>query len=1023
MSFTNKAPGMCAFFLSGIFTGAFAQHPVFKIDCNQTGRRDAEVLNPGYLGWTLPSSTGDTATLLLDGGVQIKLIRKGPYGDKLSTNWYKAGIDAPHYARLVCDGIRVNGGNSGAQIEMRISGLPAGRHSVLTYHNNVDNPATNTFAPIDIYLDGQKKYEDFVLSVRETITSNVPVAYMYADAVPGQDVVVLFAADTTSAASNKNLMINGIEINTTNPLYQARLPYPQHGDEHVNADNGTLNLSWTNAANAAASRLYFGTDSAAVANATESSPSYKGRLAGTSFAIGNQYSMDKYYWRVDQEDADGNVTRGNVWYYRPRQLAFRDAEGYGRFARGGRGGKVVVVTNLNDSGPGSLREAVENNIGPRTIVFNVSGVIELKSRLVLNQPYVTVAGQTAPGKGITIRSAPFGITGNDVIVRHMRVRVGAGPTFDGMGLTGANHSIMDHCSISWTIDEAFSSRGAKNITLQRTLISEALNVAGHQNYPPGTAHGYAATIGGDTGSFHHNLLAHCYGRNWSLGGGLDGSGFYTGKLDIRNNVVYNWGRRATDGGANEVNFVNNYYKPGAGTTFFYAFNAQHENVGKGMQRCYFAGNVMPGRFDETNQEAGRRVSYSNGDTSSYETYVDAPFFESYVTTQTARDAYKNVLSDIGCSQPVLDDHDTRIINETADSTYSTVGSVSGLKGFPDHEQDAGGFESYPEIHRPVNWDTDNDGLPNWWEQLKNLNVNSPAGDFSDANGDPDRNGFTHLDDYLEFMGGPHYFARPHRLLKIDLEKLARGYTNAPVFTLDKVVKGAHAQVHLVKGTVFFIALGEGLFSFTFTVKDAEGSTMTRTVNLVASNDAALPADIKFKGNRKDAGTVVLEWENELETGGSVYEIQRSFTSEGPFETVATVKGRATGSSNSAALSYETLDANNHEQVSYYRLLLKRPDGTSFLSEIRKVAGAGLTPQVRIWPLPAKSGRFNVLITEMEKAVTVRIYSINGSMIGKEELIAPGVTRSFSIASPGTYFIKGTNRETGEQVFVNKLVIE
>ena len=135
---------------------------------------------------------------------------------------------------------------------------------------------------------------------------------------------------------------------------------------------------------------------------------------------------------------------------------------------------------------------------------------------------------------------------------------------DGMGMASGNNSIFDHCSISWTIDEAFSSRSGLNITLQRTLISEALNEAGHKNYPAGTQHGYAASIGGEIGSFHHNLLAHCAGRNWSLAGGLThGTTTYAGRLDIRNNVVYNWRNRTTDGGAHEVNFVNNYYKPGA----------------------------------------------------------------------------------------------------------------------------------------------------------------------------------------------------------------------------------------------------------------------------------------------------------------------------------------------------------------------------------------------------------------------------------------------------------------------------
>ncbi|MEI6950305.1 T9SS type A sorting domain-containing protein [Paraflavisolibacter sp. H34] len=830
--------------------GASAQNPVYKIDLNQAGRPEAEVHEPGYLNWALASNVVDTARFSLNGGVQISLIRKKPYGDKLSTNWYKAGIQTPFFARLVCDGVRVNNGNGGAQIEMRISGLPAGRHSLLTYHNNVDALTPGAAAPIDIYMNGVKKYDNLVLSIRETVTANVPTAYMYADAVPGQDVVALFVADSTTGASIRNFMINAIEINTANPKYQAQTPFPANADEHVNADQGSATLSWTNAANAVASRIYFGTDSTSVANATTASPLYKGRQSGTSFTATSQYSMNTYYWRVDQEDAEGNVTHGNVWYYRPRQLAFRDAEGYGQFARGGRGGKVVHVTNLNDAGPGSLREAVSNDIGPRTIVFDVSGIITLKSRLTLGSNYVTVAGQTAPGKGICIKGAPFGCGGKDDIIRHMRVRVGSGPTYDGMGLNG-DHSIMDNCSISWTIDEAFSSRGAKNITLQRTLISEALNVANHQNYPAGTAHGYAATIGGTIGSFHHNLLAHCEGRNWSLGGGLDGNGFYSGKLDIRNNVVYNWRGRTTDGGANEVNFVGNYYKRGAATTKQVAFTLNHEGVGKGMQRCYFAGNVMPGRFDETNQSVGRNSTISGGEIVNYETFVDQPFaFGGNIATQSAREAYKRVLSNVGANQPVFDEHDIRVVTETHDSTFTYRGSKTNYPGLPDSHTDVGGWEEYPELRRAADWDTDGDGLPDWWERLKKLNVNSLAGDFSDSNADADHDGFTNLDDYLEFMGGDHQVTAAGKKVTIDLKQLTRGYSKSPVFTIDNEVNGTATMTPAKPGIVEFLTPHQGLASFTFTVTDAEGSSMTRTVH-IAAVPAAVPAQPgSLEGNNR-----------------------------------------------------------------------------------------------------------------------------------------------------------------------------
>src|SRR5699024_2201397 len=371
--------------------------------------------------------------------------------------------------------------------------------------------------------------------------------------------------------------------------------------------------------------------------------------------------------------------------------------------------------------------------------------------------------------------------------------------YGGMGLTGCNYSIIDHCSISWTMDEAFSSRGAQNITLQRTLISEALNIAGHDKYPPGTAHGYAASIGGNIGSFHHNLLAHNYGRNWSLAGGTNGNGKYTGRLDIRNNVVYNWGTRATDGGAHQVNFVNNYYKPGAGTTFFYAYNAQHEVYGFGKQQAYFKGNAMPGYFGEDNQKDGRTTSGKDGN---YETYVDRPIFSPHVTTQSATDAYKHVLSNVGANQPILDNHDIRMIQETLTGTYSVKGSESGFPGFPDHERDAGGYENYPVVHRSESWDSDHDGLPDWWEEIHGSDLNSPKGDFSDTNADKDRDGYTSLNRYLAWMAEPHYSSMPGEKIVIDLKKLARGYTNQPQFSVSKVVNG---KVKITDGKAIFIS--------------------------------------------------------------------------------------------------------------------------------------------------------------------------------------------------------------------------
>jgi hypothetical protein len=785
---------------------------IVKVDFDFFQRRLEEVHDPSYDSWVL--NEGKEAEKSFN-NVSFKL--KGNFTSK----WYKVGMSAPFYNKLGSDGLVTS-----ENLELKISGLKGGKHTLLTFHNAFDVITGKTFSPIKIYVNG-KLQETVNASQRANAKIDASMAYITFNAEKGKDVIVRFEIDPTSNPDIiKQIVINGFEIDTPNLMNQARTPEPKNRDEHVEVGK-TLTLKWDAVKNVASHKMYFGEDKNAVENATESSKEFKGKLTEKSYSVSDLYSGTTYYWRVDEVDNNGEVTLGNVWSFKPAQLAFPGAEGYGRYAVGGRGGKVIEVTNLNDDGPGSLRDAINQEIGPRTIVFNVSGNIKLASRLVANQPYITIAGQTAPGEGITISRAPIGLTGNDGVIRFLKVRIGGGTTFDGMGLTGADYSIIDHCSISWTIDESFSSRGAHHITLQRTLISEALNIAGHDKYPAGKMHGFAATIGGDIGSFHHNLLAHNQGRNWSIGGGLNGDGYYTGRLDITNNVVYNWGGRTTDGGANEVNFVNNFYKPGASTTIFVALNAQHEGVGKGMQRYYFNGNIMPGYFDEKSQDKGRKSTISHNEKVEYETFVDKPFFPSYVETQSAKAAYKNVLSDVGANQPFFDKHDNRIVEETLKGTFTYKGSKSGLGGMIDNEQDAGGWPNFASETRPTDWDTDHDGLPNWWEKAFGLNENSKAGDFSDANQDTDKDGFTQLDNYLDWLAQPHYFVNLKDKKVLNVADYFKGYENKPVYTFSDLKNG---KVVLKGKEIQFTTVEKGFASFVLTVKDADGDSMSRTIN-------------------------------------------------------------------------------------------------------------------------------------------------------------------------------------------------
>lgn len=839
-------------FLTLVSFIASAQKPTIKVDLNMEGRSETEVNQPGYTSWYINRVHSAFITV---SGVTFTLTATGPTATStMRASWSKAMVQTPYFSRLANDGIQVDNDTllkypgSGADLEFSITGLPVGKHTIQTYHNVWEDTLTVNHCPINVYVDGVLKHSKIKRSVKAKVISDATILLTELNVTdPNQVITLKFESVKTFVANagkstNLNVTFNGFELNTDDASKQAREPLPNDADMHADADSGFFNLQWKAAINELTLNhtLYFGTDSAVVINALSTDAKIcKGvlPLGQTTFKVEGLSNLVKYYWRVDQTDSSGLTTKGKVWSFRPRHLAFRGAEGYGRFAIGGRGGKVVEVTNLNDAGPGSFREAVTNNIGPRTIVFNVSGIIVLQSRLVVSDRYVTIAGQTAPGKGICLRTAPFGV-GSDCICRFIRSRLGAGPTYDGLGMAGAKFSITDHCSVSWTIDEAFSSRGAQNMTLQRTLISEALNIAGHQNYPAGTAHGYAATIGGDIGSFHHNLIAHCSGRNWSLGGGLDGNGYYSGRLDIFNNVVYNWATRATDGGAHEVNFVNNYYKEGAATSQHTILKADLEGTGKGSQSYYSVGNVQrspSGSFlcNGTEAACSRTYTTSNGQVVDWTVFVDKPFFPSYATVEKAKDAYKSVLSDVGCNMPLFDEHDQRIVNETLTGTFTYTGSLSKKGGIIDSQDEAGGYEDYPEETRPANFDTDHDGLPNWWETLHGSNPNSSANDFSDANADADNDGYTALEDYLEWMSVPHYYIGEAGARSLDLAPLTAGYVNPTLSTvsapnLTVAYSGKSALVTPTPGT-------SGIRYLEVKVTDAENSSMNRVVGLCVSD--------------------------------------------------------------------------------------------------------------------------------------------------------------------------------------------
>ncbi|YCM42512.1 hypothetical protein V2O64_14470 [Verrucomicrobiaceae bacterium 227] len=429
-----------------------------------------------------------------------------------------------------------------------------------------------------------------------------------------------------------------------------------------------------------------------------------------------------------------------------QQLAFPSAEGYGKHTVGGRGGKVFEVTNLNDSGEGSLRAAVEAK-GPRTVVFRVSGTIDLKSDLRIKNPNITIAGQTAPGDGICIKRYPLMISADEVIVRYLRVRFGdeSGKDADAISSRYVNNLILDHVSASWSVDETMSIYHCENITVQWCLISESMFNSNHSK----SNHGFGGIWGSHKSSYHHNLIAHHSSRNPRFASGC-------GHTDYRNNVIYNWGYRSCYGGEKQqkgsekfnfssINVVANYYKPGPATD-----PGRKAEIAEPSSRgaddkgsWHVAGNFMEGSAAVTsdNWSGVRGSNYMK---------LEQAWDAMPIKQETAEAAYQSVLKNAGATLPKRDSVDTRIIGEVRNGTatyegvYDTrkkVADKSKVTGIIDSQNDVGGW---PELKSaPAPKDSDHDGMPDEWETAKGLNPNN-ADDRNKIGDD----GYTMLEHYL-----------------------------------------------------------------------------------------------------------------------------------------------------------------------------------------------------------------------------------------------------------------------------------
>lgn len=439
-------------------------------------------------------------------------------------------------------------------------------------------------------------------------------------------------------------------------------------------------------------------------------------------------------------------------------LAFPGAEGFGRYTTGGRGGKVYRVTTLEDgTQAGTLRHAISQS-GARIIVFDVAGTIFLNSNLDIRNDDLTIAGQTAPGQGICIANYPVTLKSDNIILRYLRFRVGnaGGGEPDGLGGMENKNIIIDHCSISWSVDECLSVYGGENLTVQWSVISESLRNAGHTS----GSHGYGGNWGGAGASYHHNLLAHHGSRTPRLG---PRPATQTREhMDLRNNVIYNWAGEGCYGGEGmKVNIVNNYYKPGPATpmhrqvsyriaalgvrTTAYCTNADGTpNAWKPMEhvwgKFFVDGNIMHGNAEVTadNWTKGiyEQINNSKNDNQFTDAARDtmrllAPLDAGIVTTHSAERAYELVLAYAGCSVQ-RDIIDQRIVDETRTGTATYYGSISadavtfpGLIDLPADVMPAGATSPWPELttgNGPLT-DTDGDGMPDEWEIANGLDPN------------------------------------------------------------------------------------------------------------------------------------------------------------------------------------------------------------------------------------------------------------------------------------------------------------
>jgi uncharacterized repeat protein (TIGR02543 family) len=650
-------------------------------------------------------------------------------------------------------------------------------------------------------------------------------------------------------------------------------------------------------------------------------------------------------------------------------LAFPGAEGYGRYVTGGRGGVVYEVTNLNDTGTGSFRDAVSKT-GARTIVFKVSGTIVLNSRITITNGDLTIAGQTAPGDGICVRGYDVNVNADNVIIRFMRFRLGndnvANCECDAFGGTNQTNLMIDHCSMSWSIDEVGSFYDNTNMTMQWCILTESLYAGGHVK----GNHGYGGIQGGMGATFHHNLYANNTSRNPRFCGARYHQSTAASDLtDFRNNVITNWGFNSIYGGEyGHQNVVNNYFKSGPATRS--GVKNRICEISRGNEtdpgQWYVAGNFVESYPAISADNWAGGVQGADAATAGVKQTSPFTFYMNY--TQSPQDAYAKVLDYAGACLPKRDALDTRVINQVISGTCAFGDTYGANTGIIDSPASVGGWPTLNSTTALT--DTDKDGMPDNWETAKGLNPTN-ANDRNTVGAD----GYTNLESYLN-----------------ELVKDVMGYklnindNNQGIITLSP------ASDLYIKGTLVNITVspkpGYKFVNWTGDISSTNSSisvTMNADVNLTANFEAVAVSSYTISTNVVGNGSITLNPTGGNYLDGSTVSITANNTSGGYFENWS---GDATGTNKT---SYITVNGNKSITANFRTTAVSNkkiayvtdPASTTYVNDTKILTALKADPNFVVTEVNATSTDINysaydlILISEVPASTAAGLPALKG----------------------------------------------